>query len=389
MRPRSPESRLYNPPQPQWDFQPGAASAPTKSCRLSAQAEWGRFTRRATRGSIAAWRSRFSRRSTRSTPSTSRASRARRRRLRRSTIPTSSASSTSARRTRSRTSRWSSIEGKTLAELLAPGPLSIKKVLDLAIQIADGLAAAHEAGIVHRDLKPANVMVTSDGFAKILDFGLARTSSTEPSGSSVETEPPPTLTGEIVGTAGYMSPEQARGEPVRFPTDQFSFGSVLYEMATGKRAFRGNTRIDTLSAVLNEEPEPISKLRPGVPRASALGDRAVPREGGGRPLPFHAGPRQRGARDPRAPVGGVRERSARRAALPRRRRLLLGCRRRPRSSPRPRSGRSWGSLAGRERGPSFAGSRSEAASSRARSSCSGPTRSSTRRPGTGRPLAPT
>jgi len=157
------------------------------------------------------------------------------------------------------------IEGKTLAEIIAPGPLSIKKVLDLAIQIADGLAAAHEAGIVHRDLKPANVMVTSDGFAKILDFGLARTTATEPSGSSVETEPPPTLTGEIVGTAGYMSPEQARGEPVRFPTDQFSFGSVLYEMATGKRAFRGNTRIDTLSAVLNEEPEPISKLRPGVP----------------------------------------------------------------------------------------------------------------------------
>ena len=157
------------------------------------------------------------------------------------------------------------IEGKTLAELLTPGPLSIKKVLDLAIQIADGLAAAHEAGIVHRDLKPANIMVTSDGFAKILDFGLARTSAIEPSGSSVETELPPTLTGEIVGTAGYMSPEQARGEPVRFPTDQFSFGSVLYEMATGKRAFRGNTRIDTLSAVLNEEPEPIAKLRPGVP----------------------------------------------------------------------------------------------------------------------------
>ena len=157
------------------------------------------------------------------------------------------------------------IEGKTLAELLTPGPLSIKKVLDLAIQIADGLAAAHEAGIVHRDLKPANIMVTSDGFAKILDFGLARTSAIEPSGSSVETELPPTLTGEIVGTAGYMSPEQARGEPVRFPTDQFSFGSVLYEMATGKRAFRGNTRIDTLSAVLNEEPESIAKLRPGVP----------------------------------------------------------------------------------------------------------------------------
>jgi eukaryotic-like serine/threonine-protein kinase len=158
------------------------------------------------------------------------------------------------------------IEGKMLGELIAPGPLSIKKVLDIGIQIADGLAAAHDAGIVHRDLKPANVMVTTDGHAKILDFGLARGSAGEPSGSSVETEPPPpTLTGEIVGTAGYMSPEQARGEPVDFRSDQFSFGSVLYEMATGKRAFRGNTRIDTLAAVLNAEPEPISRLRPGVP----------------------------------------------------------------------------------------------------------------------------
>src|SRR5262245_27842453 len=120
------------------------------------------------------------------------------------------------------------IEGKTLGELIASGPLPIKKVLDFAIQIADGLAAAHEAGIVHRDLKPANVMVTHDGFAKILDFGLARGTAVEPQGSAVETQTaPPTLTGEIVGTAGYMSPEQARGEPVGFPTDQFSFGSVL------------------------------------------------------------------------------------------------------------------------------------------------------------------
>jgi serine/threonine protein kinase len=157
------------------------------------------------------------------------------------------------------------IEGKTLADLVAPGPLPIKKLLDLAIQIADGLAAAHEAGIVHRDLKPANVMVTKEGFAKILDFGLARGAGAEPSGSGVVTEAPPTLTGEIVGTAGYMSPEQARGEPVNFRSDQFSFGSVLYEMATGKRAFRGNTRIDTLAAVLNDEPEAIAKLRPGVP----------------------------------------------------------------------------------------------------------------------------
>jgi eukaryotic-like serine/threonine-protein kinase len=159
------------------------------------------------------------------------------------------------------------IEGKTLNELLMPGPLPARKLLDLANQIADGLAAAHQAGIVHRDLKPANVMVTREGFAKILDFGLARLSETADSGGSgVATEvSPPTLTGEIVGTAGYMSPEQARGETLDFRSDQFSFGSVLYEMATGRRAFRGNTRIDTLSAVLNDEPEPIARVRPGVP----------------------------------------------------------------------------------------------------------------------------
>jgi hypothetical protein len=158
------------------------------------------------------------------------------------------------------------LEGKTLAEVLVAGPLPARKLLDIAGQIADGLAAAHEAGIVHRDLKPANVMVTREGFAKILDFGLARASSPAGEQSNVETETPaPTLSGQIVGTVGYMSPEQARGEPVDFRSDQFSLGSMLYEMATGKRAFRGKTRIDTLAAVLNEEPEPIARLRPGVP----------------------------------------------------------------------------------------------------------------------------
>lgn len=159
------------------------------------------------------------------------------------------------------------VEGKTLGELLMAGALPTKKLLDLAAQIAEGLAAAHEAGIVHRDLKPANVMITREGFAKILDFGLARGSPQgRPGESNVTTEAsPPTLTGEIVGTAGYMSPEQARGESVDFRSDQFSFGSVLYEMATGKRAFRGGTRIDTLSAVLNDEPESIARLRPSVP----------------------------------------------------------------------------------------------------------------------------
>ena len=177
------------------------------------------------------------------------------------------------------------IEGKSLTELIAAGPLPARKLLDLAGQIADGLAAAHEAGIVHRDLKPANVMITREGFVKIVDFGLARGQANEaPDGTQATTETsPPTLTGDIVGTAGYMSPEQARGEKVDFRSDQFSFGSVLYEMATGRRAFKENTRIDTLAAVLNEEPEPIAKLRPGLPpplrwviercHAKAAGDR--------------------------------------------------------------------------------------------------------------------
>ena len=140
------------------------------------------------------------------------------------------------------------IEGKTLGETLAPGTLPMRKLLDLAGQIAEGLAAAHDAGIVHRDLKPANIMVTREGFVKILDFGLARgIAVSRPGDSSLVTESsPPTQTGEIVGTAGYMSPEQARGEAVDFRSDQFSFGSVLYEMTTGKRA-SGGTRASTRS----------------------------------------------------------------------------------------------------------------------------------------------
>jgi eukaryotic-like serine/threonine-protein kinase len=160
------------------------------------------------------------------------------------------------------------VEGKTLRELLIGGPLPLKKVLAYGAQAADGLAKAHAAGIVHRDLKPENLMVTKDGFVKILDFGLAKlvpAGFESSGGTNLPTMTRGTEEGTVLGTVGYMSPEQASGEPVDFRSDQFSLGAILYEMTAGQRAFDRKTPVQTLAAVIQEEPEPLSRVAPKTP----------------------------------------------------------------------------------------------------------------------------
>ncbi len=161
------------------------------------------------------------------------------------------------------------LEGGTLREKLGT-PLPSRRVVEYALQIAQGLSAAHEKGIVHRDLKPENLFVTRDGRVKILDFGLAKL--TQPSfGGGVETGAP-TMTrdtdpGTVMGTVGYMSPEQVRGKAIDHRSDIFAFGAILYEMLTGRRAFKGDTNADTMTAILKEEPPEISATQPLVPPA--------------------------------------------------------------------------------------------------------------------------
>jgi eukaryotic-like serine/threonine-protein kinase len=159
------------------------------------------------------------------------------------------------------------VDGSNLRRLLDEGALSVRKALDLAEQIASGLASAHEKGIVHRDLKPENILLTRSGLAKIADFGLARLTQSggEPDAQLPASDGRQTTAGIVMGTIAYMSPEQARGEPVDFRSDQFAFGSIVYEMLAGKSAFRRGSTAETVSAILREEPEPLATRAPGAP----------------------------------------------------------------------------------------------------------------------------
>ena len=159
------------------------------------------------------------------------------------------------------------VQGKTLGQLIPRRGMKLNEVLKYAIQIADALAKAQAAGIIHRDLKPGNIMVDEGGLVKVLDFGLAKLTERPQIGEEESTRsiPPWTDEGTILGTASYMSPEQAAGKPVDARSDIFSFGSVLYEMVTGQRAFQGDSKMSTLAAVLNQEPKPASEISRALP----------------------------------------------------------------------------------------------------------------------------
>ena len=164
------------------------------------------------------------------------------------------------------------LEGETLRERIGTDGtprIPLRKAIDMSVQIANGLAAAHERGIVHRDLKPENIIITPDGRVKILDFGLAKLTAVESPDDDSRTRERDTSPGTVLGTAGYMSPEQVRGQDVDHRTDVFAFGAILYEMITGRRAFRRDSSVETMNAILNEDP-PESSASHSVPAVSRI-----------------------------------------------------------------------------------------------------------------------
>jgi eukaryotic-like serine/threonine-protein kinase len=220
------------------------------------------------------------------------------------------------------------LEGMTLSECVRRGPVPLRKAIDYGVQIAHGLAAAHDKGIVHRDLKPDNLFVTKDGRVKILDFGLAKVVQPKESATNAPTL---TMPGVAMGTVGYMSPEQVRGLATDHRTDIFAFGAILYEMVMGKRTFDKPTSADTMSAILNEEPPPISEIAPETPVAlqrvvrrcleknaeqrfqsasdlafalEALSDSAISAPTGAHPI-HQAGPKKEESRQSRAVLAGA------------------------------------------------------------------------------------
>src|SRR5258706_5271258 len=165
------------------------------------------------------------------------------------------------------------VDGDTLAERIARGPIPLDEALPIARQIADALEAAHELGIVHRDLKPANIKLRPDGMVKVLDFGLAKSVSADSAGATADADNSPTFTspamtrmGIILGSAGYMAPEQAKGKAVDKRTDIWAFGVVLYEMLTGEALFAGDSMSEKLAAIIKDEPT-LDRLPSGTPPA--------------------------------------------------------------------------------------------------------------------------
>jgi eukaryotic-like serine/threonine-protein kinase len=154
------------------------------------------------------------------------------------------------------------LDGQTLRERLDEAPLPVRKAIEYSIQIAHGLAAAHEKGIIHRDLKPENIFITKEGRVKILDFGLAKLTESAVSGSDVRTAAGGTEPGLVLGTVGYMSPEQVRGKAIDHRSDLFNFGAILYEMLSGTRAFRGDSGVEMMNAILKEDPPDLTTRLP-------------------------------------------------------------------------------------------------------------------------------